>query len=222
MAYLGLGLFAEGATDYRMLVPLLRRLTEQLCREEARGVVDVGDVQGLDAPARFQKADRATRILEAARTFWGGTCVLFIHADGAGDSEAKEAEQITPGIRLIEQELPRGACVAVVPVREVEAWTLVDGDALRDAFGTTLGDDDLHVAKRPRDVERIQDPKVELQAAFQAVIGPSNRRRSKAGDFYTRIGERVDLAKLRQVPAFSRLEEDLRCALRKLGILAGG
>lgn len=64
MAYLRSGLYAEGPTDYQLLTPLLRRLTEQVCLDDARSVVDIEEIQGLDAPQRFRGADRATRILE--------------------------------------------------------------------------------------------------------------------------------------------------------------
>jgi Domain of unknown function (DUF4276) len=220
MTYIRSGLYAEGRSDYQLLTPLLRRLTERVCLEAARCTVDVEDVQGLDAPRRFRGTDRATRILEAAREFWGGACVLFIHADGAGDPDAARATQLAPAVALIRERLPGGACVPVVPVREIEAWTLVDGDTLREAFGTTLADEELHIARRPRDVEKILDPKQELREALLAAIGPSRRRHGPA-DFFTRIGERVDLSKLRQVPAFMQLEQDLRGALRRLGVLRG-
>jgi len=216
MAYLRSGLYAEGPSDYQILTPLLRRLTEQVCLEAARGIVEVEDVQGLDAPRRFHVADRATRILEAARGFWGGACVLFVHADGAGDANAVRATQFTPGEARIREALQGGACVP--PVREIEAWALVDGDALREAFGTTLADKELRIAKRPRDVEKILDPKQALREAILAAIGPARRRHDPA-DFFTRLGERVDLAKLRQVPAFIQLEQDLRGALRHIGVL---
>lgn len=215
MVYLNLALYAEGRTDYQFLLPLLKRLTEQVCLAEVPVVIAVGDVLPLDDPPRFRGADRATRVLEAARSFWGGTCILFIHADGASDPRTKAAEQIEPGRRLIRSELRGGACVAVVPVRETEAWALVDGNALRDAFGTTLDDKSLQIVTRPREVEDIQDPKKRLEDAFRAVV--SQRRRSNVGDFYERIGERVALAPLRQLPAFIELENDLRRALRALG-----
>lgn len=221
MAYVRSGLYAEGPSDYQLLTPLLRRLVEQVCLDAARGVVDVEDVQGLDAPRGLREADRATRILEAARGFWGGACVLFIHADGAGDPDVAKATQFAPAAALIQARLRGGVCVPVIPVREIEAWTLVDGDTLREAFGTTLTDDALRIAKRPREVEKILDPKRELREALAAVTGPSRRRHGPA-DFFTRIGERVDLAKLRQVPAFTQLEQDLRSALRALGILRAG
>lgn len=111
-------------------------------------------------------------------------------------------------------------CVAVVPVREIEAWTLVDGEALRGAFGTTLDDQALRIAQRPRDVESILDPKLEIEAVFRKLTSSSQRRRARVADFYDRIGERVDLGRLEQVPAFKELEKSLRQALLKLGILA--
>jgi len=222
MAYLRAGLFAEGKTDYNLLLPLLRRLIEQLCREEARGIVEVAEVEGLDAPGPHRPPDRATRILEAARGFWGGPCILFVHADGGGDPERSAREQVAPAMKRIAEELQGGACVAVIPVREIEAWALTDGDALRRAFGTTLGDEALRIARRPRDVERLPNPKEDLRAAYEAATGPSRRRRETVGNFYTRIGESVDLAKLREVGAFQEVEQSLREALRGFGLLTRG
>ncbi|KYF61551.1 hypothetical protein BE11_12790 [Sorangium cellulosum] len=218
MAFLSLALFAEGKSDYRLLTPLLRRLAEQVCVAEARTVVEVGDVIGVDAPPAYRDADRATRILEAARTFWGGACILFIHADASVPAKAI-AERVQPGIDLIRRELRGGNCVAVVPVRETEAWALADGDALRHALGTTLDDAHMGVPNQPRDVEAIKDPKEALRAAFLQVVAPSLRRRSSPSDFFDVLGERIDLARLERVPAFAELGNDLRRALRELGIL---
>lgn len=220
MAYLNLALYAEGPTDYRLLTPLLRRLTEDLCLREARAMVEVADIVGVDAPRKFHDEDRATRLLEAARGFWGGACIFFIHADGAGNRNTSIDEQVQPGVRRIRGELRGGACVAVVPVRETEAWALADGGALREAFGTTLDDGALRIPKKPRDVEGIDDPKRVLDEAFSAVITPSRRRRSKASDFFERIGERADLAVLELVPSFALMKEDLRRALQTLGLIA--
>ncbi len=222
MAYLNLALYAEGSTDYRLLTPLLRRLTEDLCLKEASLVVEVAEIMGIDAPRKFQSEDRATRLLEAARGFWGGACIFFIHTDGAGAPQTSIAEKVEPGMRRIQGELKGGACVAVVPVRETEAWALADGDALRKAFGTTLEDRALHVPKRPRDVESIIDPKRLLDEAYAAVLTPSRRRRSKASDFFERIGESADLAVLELVPSFAVLKEDLLRALQSLGLVAKG
>ena len=41
MQYLSLALYAEGPTDYRFLSPVLHRLCQDICLEEARGHVDI-------------------------------------------------------------------------------------------------------------------------------------------------------------------------------------
>ena len=71
MRYLGLALFAEGPTDYRFFPPVLRRATEQLCLQDGRQSVEVGEVLGLYAPDDYRDADLATQILEAAREAQG-------------------------------------------------------------------------------------------------------------------------------------------------------
>jgi hypothetical protein len=67
-----------------------------------------------------------------------------IHADGAGDPERKRKEQAQPAIdRLYQEHADARRGVAVIPVRETEACAIVDGDALRSVFGTTLSDEAL-------------------------------------------------------------------------------
>src|SRR5436309_6511041 len=141
MRYLGLALYAEGPTDYRFLPSILLRLTNDLCLRGASEVVEVSDVQALDTPEEHREADRATRILEAARSVRGAFSILFVHADGGGDPEAAFQERVEPAARRIHENTKGGErVVAVVPVRETEAWALTDGDALRGAFGSTLAD----------------------------------------------------------------------------------
>jgi hypothetical protein len=106
----------------------------------------------------------------------------------------------------------------VVPVRETEAWTLADGDALRGAFGTTLGDTSLGLPYPPHKVESIRDPREVLHEALLRVVGRPHRRRRPA-QFLEAIGIRVGLQQLRRVPAFARLDDDLRDALHRLGYL---
>ncbi|MBI1987290.1 MAG: hypothetical protein HYS70_02945 [Nitrospinae bacterium] len=96
---------------------------------------------------------------------------------------------------------------------------MVDGDALRQAFGTTLDDGKLGVPAGPHEVEKIVDPKQALDQAFRQVVGRQRRRKKSAADFLDVIGERVRLPRLRLVPAFKQFERELHHALRKLGYL---
>ena len=221
MRYLGLALFAEGSTDHRFLSPILSRVTEELCLQHSHEVVETGAILELHSPPKFWERDRATRIAEAAREARGAFNILFIHTDGAGDPEMARRERIDPAVqRIIEAGVGRWECpVAVVPVRETEAWALVDGDALRAAFGTVLEDERLGIPSRCREVESISDPKRVLEQAFANVIGSARRRKRKAAAFMDAIGERVQLTLLRQVPAFQRFERELGAALTRLGYL---
>lgn len=223
MRYLGMALFAEGPTDYRFLPPLLRRTTENLCLQRARTTVEVGEILPLYSPEKYRDADLSTQILSAAREAQGAFDILFIHTDGAGDPDAAYAQRVQPAAERITAELEaqQQRTIGVVPVREMEAWTLVDGEALRGAFGTVLDDSAMGIPGKSRDVERILDPKQTLNQIYSQVIGSHRRRKSrKVEEFFDAIGERVQLSCLRQVPAFQRFERDLSNALVELGYLA--
>ncbi|MBD2777421.1 DUF4276 family protein [Iningainema tapete] len=220
MRYLGLALFAEGPTDYRFLPPVLRRATEDLCLR-ARFTVEVGEVVRLYAPDEYRDADGATQILEAAREAVGAFSILFIHTDGAGDPVAAHQQRVQPAAqRIAELGRQQERTVGVVPVREMEAWTLVDGDALRGAFGTVLDDSALGIPKKVREVEGILDPKQALEQAYAKVVGSRRRGKRKAAEFFDAIGERVRLERLRELPAYQRFEDDLGMALVELGYLS--
>ncbi len=95
MTYLGLGLIAEGPSDYRFLPPLLYRLTEDLCLSHGRTTIEVGPVAPLEldvAPG----VDRTMKIVEAARKASGSYHVLFLHTDGGGDPDAALRERFEP------------------------------------------------------------------------------------------------------------------------------
>lgn len=222
MQYLGLALFAEGSTDHKFLRPLLRRVTEDICASRAFEQVEVSDVLELHSPLGMLEESRANRITEAAREAVGAWNLLFIHTDGAGDPFLARQERIRPASQLIRAELGSsgGSVVGVVPVRETEAWAMADGEALRQAFGTSLDDGALSIPTHSHLVEHIQDPKTALENAWRAARGGrSGRRKTKAAAFLEGVGERIRLERLRDVPAFQAFETDLVAALNALGIV---
>jgi hypothetical protein len=223
MAYLGLALFAEGPTDHRFLKPLLRRLCEHLCLNHAKTIVEIGDVLEIHTPARVKNEKRDIRVLEAAKDALYAWHILFVHTDGAGDPDRALTERIEPSIQRIVDEMgsEKRRGVAVVPVRETEAWCLVDGEALRKAIGVSRDDECLGLQEKPADVEKWMDPKQALDDACQKAISPNRRRRrgQKGADFLDQIGEFVSLEKLNNVPAFRKLYQELYDALTFLGYL---
>jgi Domain of unknown function (DUF4276) len=220
MRYLGLALYAEGPTDYRFLSPILRRVADDLCLREATEPVSIGEVLALDASRGDRPVVRASQILASAKAADGAFDILFIHADGAGDPRRVRAERVEPAVRLMAVERPGSAdgIVAVVPIRETEAWALADGDALRLAFGTILGDDQLGIPTRITAVEALIDPKSCLDQAYEKAVGRKRPGRKAAGVLDI-LGERIRLECLRGVPAFRGFEEDFFRALRSLRYL---
>lgn len=221
MRTLGLALYAEGRTDYYFLLPLLQRLCEDICLREARADVDVSAVLGLDHPAALNDASREDRITEAARLARESWNILFIHADGAGDQAKMRREQVDPALQKLAAEFGRStAGVPVVPVRETEAWAIVDGDALRSVLGVTLSNPEMSLPNSTREAERKQDPKAVLEHACNVATQPGRKRKPvSASRYLNSLGEQVSLEKLRGLEAFQRLENDLKEALTKLNVL---
>jgi len=220
MHYLGLALYAEGRTDYSFLCPLLARLCEDICTHDAERAVEFSEVLRLDHPASANDAPREERIVVAASEARNAWHILFVHADGSGDPARKHQEQVQPAIdRLRQQPFGKGLGVAVIPVRETEAWAIVDGDALRRVFGTTLTDDQLGLPGSPNAAEAVPDPKALLKTAFQATQPSARRRKQGVSPMLNALGEQVSLKRLRELAAFSSLEHELRQALRQLLIL---
>ena len=220
MRYLGLALYAEGPTDYYFLRPLLERLCVDICLREASGLVEVAAVLGLDHPPAREQDARDVRIREAARSALGQWSVLFVHADGAGDPARARAQQTTPALEALHADFGAyGRGVAVVPIRETEAWALVDGEALRQVFGTSLDDRALDLPQPVHRAEAVTDPKQCLAMAFAATGPTGARRRRGVSDYLGALGEQISLDRLRLLESFLALELELKGALRGLNFL---
>jgi hypothetical protein len=194
MRYLELALFAEGPTDYRFLSPILRRVTEDICCQHAKQSVDVREeVLRLQTPQQERDASRAQRILAAARQDCHSYVILFIHSDSDGNWERALKERIEPAMLLLNQDAvtQQKKTIAVIPVRETEAWTLVDGDALRASFGIKMTNQQLGIPSKAREVEKLIDPKLVLELALAKALG--HRGKMKAAAFLEIISEKIEL-----------------------------
>lgn len=220
MQYLGLALYAEGPTDYYFLLPLLQRLCEDICTREASASVEINEVLALDHPVGVENEPRDVRILEAAKTAQGAWTVLFVHADGANDPARARAQQADPALARLQEEFgPCGLGVAVVPVRETEAWAIADGEALRQVLGTTLADGDLGLPTAAHQVEGVTDPKKTLNDAFHATRPSGSRRARGVSPYLSALGEQISLDRLRRLEAFVAFETELKSVLQALRIL---
>lgn len=220
MHYLGLALYAEGPTDYYFLRPLLLRLCIDICVHQADSPVEFNeDFIALDDPAHARGAARHQRIVEAAKQARGAWRIVFVHTDGSGDPAHTRQRLVQPTLEGLQRECAgQGVGVAVIPIRETEAWALADGDALRHAFSTTKSNAELNVPDIGL-VEALADPKARLTQVHLATNPTGRSRRAGTSPRLATLGEAVSLSRLRQLPGFRVLESELIAALVQLNVL---
>lgn len=204
-------LVCEGVSDEWFLPVLLQRAIQRLCIE---GRVEV-QVEVEVVAADHQRSTTILGALDQVPRFE----VLLYHHDGApaGTAQAKVDE-----IRRAVTAARREPFVAVVPVRETEAWLLADHAALANAAGRQAVPPLVAVAPRARDVEALPDPKKTLNTAIATAAGrraSGSRLQADRPDVYADIATNLDLDLLRQVPSFQCWWDEMAQALEKMGFL---
>jgi hypothetical protein len=203
--YLTSALISEGPTDDRFMGRLLGRLLEDVCGSQFDDFVEVADVQVL----RWRRGPAAIpEMLALVDSNPRAFLLVFVHRDQGASAQRTEDVWLR---RLREAWGVRTEqLVCVVPVREMEAWALADGDALRRTLGVTWSDRALGVPARAVDVEDIADPK-QVLAALEPRFG------REVSHYFERLGELVSLERLAQVPAFLHLRQQITDALISIG-----
>jgi hypothetical protein len=191
--HLSLALLTEGASDQWFLVPLIDRQVAALAHETSVGF----DYSGAVAGECFTVAhrDRVEREVADLLHYFD---IVVIHHDHNERGKIEALRQRFPA--------DHHRIVALVPVRETEAWMLADPEALREAAPTR------DVAwEVPHDVEKVADPKAVLRAALGG-------RRDAEHDF-ARLGQTVALDALGKVRAYRQWTEELRAEMGRQWLL---
>jgi Domain of unknown function (DUF4276) len=189
------GLLAEGETDELFLGMIMSRQLRALTERSNRCAVDVANT-AIGGCRTILDLDRvAAATAELARD-----CHLVcLHNDHKErDKAEKVAARCAAGVPV----------VTVVPVRETEAWLLADPAA----WGQLRGSDTRALPKRPRDVEKIADPKLVLDQVVQ-------RRDRDRRDYFEFIGRNISLDVLAEVPAYADWVSKMTTALKELKYL---
>jgi hypothetical protein len=199
-------LVTDGTSDV-VLVRVLEWLVAQLTTTEIE--IRWADLRGL----RAKPQGLSERLVLATRVY---PCrILFVHRDAENqDPELRHAE-----VRAANTTGCGHVCI--VPVRMQEAWLLHNEAALREAADRPSGTDPLDLPPASR-WERLPDPKATLHNALRTASGATGRRAKsfKPSRAAHRLAELItDWSPLRPLPAFARLETDMRAALRNLGII---
>ena len=197
-------LLSEGTTDTN-LIPIINWTL--------REVADVPVAEGIRA--NLQKLRRppvsfVERIKSAVDLF---PCnVLFIHRDADGGQPEERHAEIRKAINQATSDGCKVPAVAVVPVRETEAWLIFDERAIRNAAGNPNSDVPLNLPSLSK-VEGRPNPKSDLRTALISASGLNGRKRKKfrASQAFWRIVDFIDdFSPLRQLRAFRVFEESIR------------
>ena len=191
MRYLTCSLLAEGDSDLAFLGRLLHRQLEEIASGSGRFYFD----QIVSSPCRTIHSK--DRVLASVTEDLGCYDVVLAHND---HNESGKLDQLREKLCVPSDS----RLIGLVPVRETEAWMLVDLDALRSLGG---GVDVSGLSANPGDVERIKDPKAVLNQAL-------GKRASD--DVFEFLGLHVSLTRLAQVPAYQTFLHDLTTALKEL------
>ncbi|MFJ4689799.1 hypothetical protein [Streptomyces sp. NPDC088766] len=138
----------------------------------------------------------------------------------------RDADRGSPDIRKAEiaeavsETWPDLRHVPVVPVRMLEAWLLLDEQALREVAGNPRGRIPLELPKAAA-VERIADPKQRLKDTLAKASGCKGRRLAELQQRFPRNRHRLlDLldrhGSVSEVPSWQAFVADLSAALRGL------
>lgn len=154
--FVGEGRFDEG----------LMRILEQLCNRLAPGV----DLE-IESGRRLLEIHGVGTLAEKVRILvkYHEPQLLFVHRDADKDGAAARRTEIAFAC-------DGGVHVPVIPIRETEAWLLLDEDAIRAVVGNPKGKRPLELPKLA-EVEATNNAKERLKAALDnaRVDGPKRR-----------------------------------------------
>ena len=194
----------EGSTDDELVVHL-----ERCCvlagAEEASGVAP--DLSRLLPPIALTVAAK----LEAALRLEPDVDFVFVHRDADAPDPAPRHDEIRRAVQAVRNTLKY---VAVVPVRETEAWLLLDESEVRSVAENPRGSVPLSLPS-PSTVENVADPKAHLREAVLLASERTGRRRDRISRMYPQktklLNRRLDPSgPVCRAPSWIRMFSDLK------------
>ncbi|WP_308798168.1 DUF4276 family protein [Streptomyces sp. UH6] len=153
--------------------------------------------------------------LRALRQLGGGYDLVIVHRDADRETTEARRREIAAAV---EAEWPDHPHIAVVPVRALEAWLLLDEQAIRRVAENPNGKMPLQLP-RGTAAERIADPKKLLQETLAEASGAHGRRmatfRSRFPRHRHKLLESLDpFGPVNRLPSWQNFISDLKAALR--------
>lgn len=202
-------LLCDGSSD-RMLIPIINWLI--------RKNIKVFNIQAVYADLsviRKQPRTLSERIMASLETY--PSDILFVHRDaekGTYDVRKNEIEDAWTRTTTTTEELGQ-LRIAVIPIRMSEAWLLINPDAIKAAAGNPNGKAKLGLPKTSQ-LEKLPNPKKFLYSIIEKASELKGKRLSKLNtpQAVHLVAEYTeDFSPLRQLPAFQKLEADIKNVL---------
>ncbi|MGF1466664.1 MAG: DUF4276 family protein [Sandaracinaceae bacterium] len=204
-------LFVGEGTSDDGLVPHLEALLVEAGADAAEGeTVDYGRLRIAKPGRRTVSAKLGIGLRLAAPVD-----MVFVHRDADSRDPEPRRREVANAVAAI-CAVPRH--VPVVPVQELEAWLLVDEEAIRLVAGRPSGRRALGLPSRTERVEELSRPKELLNRAILEASETTGRRREKLERRLPHLRrlllERLDRnGPVRRLSAWKRLVADTRSAV---------
>jgi hypothetical protein len=203
-------LVGEGSSDAN-LIPILEWALREQEVEVVQGQFARWDLLPKRPKTLVEKIVAGLKLFECD--------LLFVHrdADNAGQKPRRD-ETATAILEVKSLQKLIAPSVPVIPIRETEAWLLVEEKAIRKAANNPNGKVGLNLPPLKR-IEKCFDPKKELQRVLRLACeySPQNLSRFDVNAATAHVVDHIsDFKILRKLSAFQSLEADL-AALRANG-----
>lgn len=206
----------EGPTDHRFIPILIERIIQEFFFEKA--------ITAEFSWITFSKNGSShDNILKVCSDAFDQHCILF-HRDSGNISwnEAYE-NHFASAVAKIDEDLENHYnknLIPVIPVRETEAWMLVNKALLKAKIETDLSDNDLLLTYKVSRIEEIGDPKSVVEKAilkYHESLTPKQRRYAvKIGELYDLVASEVPISDLDKLDAFSKMKKTLVATLESI------
>ena len=210
MDFLRFTLIGEGTSD-KNLLPILEWALRQHGVEVAQGQFPRWDLLAIRPETTAQKIIAGLDLYPCD--------LLFVHRDADRTDPRSRREEIHSAVNEAKLLQAIGIpAVPVIPIRETEAWLLIEEKAIRMAANNPKGKNDLKLPSLKR-IEKNSDPKKELERVLRTATewSPQRLKRFDINAAKARVVDHIsDFTLLRKLSAFQNMEADL-AALRAKG-----
>lgn len=200
----------EGSSD-NGLVPHVQAVAAESGKQAVVTAPDLGRIPGLSGCHAVMDK------LNAIRKLGDDYDLVIVHRDADNMPPADRYREV---VEAVQAQWPGSPHVAVVPVRALEAWLLLDEAAIRRVAENPRGRMRLDLP-RGRAAETVNNPKKILQEVLATASGVTGRRLKTFRDRFPRHRQKLlesldPNGPVSDLPSWKAFMRDLRDALERV------